>query len=217
MKSTGHALFGVSHSLPVLKIKSYFGGIPGNYNQSKPPRLVVTQPLIMVYLNVSPSLLKRPYIESVCLFFALRKGSILIGKTLDCSCLLPPWLGIYLLLCKKHPGQSRHPCSGLVHIKLWDSYQAMSRGAPHRKPWLAYIAKAFRYLLAELQNSSPINRDIRISFWILTRLLKLCMYLYIYMSTRKTGIVLSHPPTSKTCFFWKCWMEVSHGIRNGYP
>ena len=168
----------------------------------------------MVYLNVSPSLLKRPYIESVCLFFALRKGSILIGKTLDCSCLLPPWLGIYLLLCKKHPGQSRHPCSGLVHIKLWDSYQAMSRGAPHRKPWLAYIAKAFRYLLAELQNSSPINRDIRISFWILTRLLKLCMYLYIYIYVNQKNRDSSVPPPNvKNMFF----LEVLDGSFSRNP
>lgn len=82
MKSTGHALFGVSHSLPVLKTNlTSEVSLEITTNPHKPPRLVGTRLLIMVYLNVSPSLLKRAYIESVCVFVLLfQRGSYLLER-----------------------------------------------------------------------------------------------------------------------------------------
>lgn len=108
----------------------------------------------------------------------------------------------------------------VIHVldSCISNYGTRNRGCRGGPPPLAYIAKAFRYLLAELQNSwTPIKREIMISFWILTWLLKLCMYnilnIYIYISTRKKRDSSVRPPNVKNMFF----LEVLYGCFSRNP
>ena len=177
---------------PYWKKNSYFGGIPGNYNQSKQTTTACSYP------TPNHGLFERiPFTSETSLYwkcvcsFCSSKGVHTYWENIGLELSTSPLTWNIFITLQKAPGT-------IPPSMFWTrAYQIMGlvtgddAGAPDRKPWLAYIAKTFRYFLAELQNSSPINRDIMISFWILTRLLKPCMYLYIYINNninqKKTG------------------------------